>query len=91
MACTITFWILLVLFSIACTAGIMMIGSLSAIVQVQLGMTAVAAANMVVINCLSNFGGRLAVGRLCDKLGETKTLALIFILTIIGLCSSVIL
>lgn len=79
------FWIMLILFSIACTAGIMMIGSLSAIAQVQLEMTAVAAANMVVINCLSNFGGRLVVGKLCDKLGETKTLGLVFILTIIGL------
>lgn len=85
MASSGIFWIMLALFSIACTAGIMMIGSLSAIVQVQLGMTAVAAANMVVINCLSNFGGRLAVGKLCDKLGETKTLGVVFIFTIIGL------
>lgn len=80
-----TFWIMLILFSIACTAGIMMIGSLSAIAQVQLGMTAVTAANMVVVNCLSNFGGRLIVGRLCDKIGETTTLAIIFVLTMIGL------
>lgn len=85
MASTSIFWIMLVLFSIACTAGIMLIGSLSAIAQVQLGMTAVAAANMIVINCLANFGGRLLVGRLCDKLGEIKTLALILIVTIIGL------
>lgn len=85
MASTGVFWIMLVLFSISCTAGIMLIGSLSAIVQVQLKMTAVAAANMVVINCLSNFGGRLIIGKLCDKLGETRTLALVLILTIVGL------
>ena len=85
MVKTGTFWILLVLFSIACTAGIMLIGSLSAIAQIQLGMTAVTAANMVVINCLSNFGGRLIVGKLCDKIGELKTLSIIFVLTIIGL------
>lgn len=85
MVKTGTFWILLVLFSIACTAGIMLIGSLSAIAQTQLGMTAVTAANMVVINCLSNFGGRLIVGKLCDKIGELKTLSIIFVLTIVGL------
>lgn len=85
MTSTVTFWIMLALFSISCTAGIMLIGSLSAIAQVQLGMTAVAAANMVVINCLSNLGGRLIIGKLCDKLGETKTLALVLVLTIVGL------
>lgn len=85
MASTSTFWIMLALFSIACTAGIMLIGALSTIAQVQLGMTAVAAANMIVINCLANFFGRLGIGRLCDKIGELKTLALIFIVTLIGL------
>lgn len=82
---TSTFWILLILFSIACTAGIMMIGSLSNIAQVQLGMTAVTAANMVVINCLANFCGRLIVGKLCDKWGENNTLALVLVVTIVGL------
>lgn len=82
---TSTFWILLVLFSIACTAGIMMIGALSNIAQVQLGMTAVTAANMVVINCLANFCGRLIVGKLCDKWGENNTLTLVLVVTIIGL------
>lgn len=79
------FWLLLILFSIACTAGIMLIGSLSMIAQVQLSMTPIVAANMVVVNTLSNFGGRLITGRLTDKLGQTKTLALILVLTIIGL------
>ncbi|MBA9088368.1 OFA family oxalate/formate antiporter-like MFS transporter [Fontibacillus solani] len=82
---TSTFWIMLVLFSIACTAGIMMIGSLSTIAQVQLGMTAVTAANMVVINCLANFCGRLIVGKLCDKWGENNTLVLVLVVTIVGL------
>ena len=45
MVKTGTFWVLLALFSIACTSGIMMIGSLSGIAQVQLNMTAIAAAN----------------------------------------------
>ncbi|RRK10915.1 MFS transporter [Lactiplantibacillus garii] len=79
------FWSLLLLFSIACTAGIMLIGSLSTIAQVQLQMTPIVAANMVVVNTLANFGGRLLTGKLTDKLGQTKTLAGILILTMVGL------
>ncbi|KZT90882.1 Oxalate/formate antiporter [Lactiplantibacillus plantarum] len=79
------FWALLLLFSISCTAGIMLIGSLSMIAQIQLSMTPVVAANMVVINTLANFGGRLLTGKLVDRFGQTGTLAGILILTIIGL------
>lgn len=79
------FWLMLALFAISCTAGIMLIGSLSPIAQVQLSMTPITAANMVVINTLANFCGRLITGRLTDKLGQTKTLALILILTMVGL------
>jgi len=79
------FWLLLLLFSIACTAGIMLIGSLSMIAQVQLSMTPIVAANMVVVNTLANFGGRILTGTITDKLGQTKTLAGILALTIIGL------
>lgn len=82
---TSRFWLMLALFAISCTAGIMLIGSLSPIAQVQLGMTPVVAANMVVVNTLSNFCGRLITGRLTDKLGQTKTLALILVLTMVGL------
>lgn len=82
---TKTFWIMLVLFSLACTAGIMMIGSLSTIAQTQLSMDPITASNMVVINCLANLCGRLIIGKLCDKIGNAKTLALVLIITIIGL------
>lgn len=85
MLATTTFWLLLLLFSIACTAGIMMIGTLSAIGQVQLGLTPIAAANLVAINLLSNLCGRLIIGKLCDKWGELETLSFIFILTVISL------
>ena len=82
---TKTFWVILVLFSLACTAGIMMIGSLSTIAQTQLSMDPITASNMVVINCLANLCGRLIIGKLCDKIGNAKTLALVLIITIIGL------
>lgn len=85
MVKTSTFWIMLVLFSLACTAGIMMIGSLSTIAQTQLSMDPIEASNMVVINCLANLGGRLIIGKLCDKIGNAKTLALVLVATIVGL------
>ena len=80
-----TFWFMFILFSIACTAGVMLIGSLSVIAQVQLNMLPVAAANLVVVNLISNFCGRLLIGKFCDKVGEEKMLAMIFILTIVSL------
>jgi OFA family oxalate/formate antiporter-like MFS transporter len=82
---TAAFWHMLLLYALAATAGAMMVSVLSPIAQVQLGMEPVIAANMVVANCLANFFGRLAAGRLCDKWGEAKTLILIFVLTVIGL------
>lgn len=79
------FWLLLILFSVACTAGIMLIGSLSSIAQVQLQMTPVVAANMVIVNTLSNFCGRLLTGNAVDKIGPMATLITVLVITIIGL------
>lgn len=79
------FWLLLSLYAIACTSGIMLMSSLSRIGQAQLGMTALAAANLVVFNCLANFVGRIGIGKLCDRLGEIQTLILVLIATIISL------
>lgn len=62
-----------------------MIGALSSIGQVQLGLTPITAANLVAVNLLSNLCGRLIIGKLCDKWGELETLALIFVLTVISL------
>ncbi len=88
------FWLMLALYSLAATAGVMMVSSLSPIAQVQLGLSAVAAAGLVSLNCLANFAGRLGFGRLCDLWGESRTLVLLYALTIIGLagmsaCASV--
>lgn len=82
---SLNFWLLLLLFAIACTAGIMLIGSLSSIAQIQLQLTPIVAANFVVVNTLANFFGRMITGRAVDKLGETLTLLVILTLTIIGL------
>lgn len=85
MVKTPTFWLILIIFAIAATSGLMLIGKLSAIVQTQLGFDAVTAANFVMINTAANLVGRLTTGKLCDKIGEIPTLAGIIVLTIIGL------
>lgn len=85
MMSSLNFWLLLLLFAIACTAGIMLIGSLSTIAQMQLELPPIVAANFVVVNTLANFFGRMITGRAVDRLGETKTLLFILFLTIIGL------
>lgn len=79
------FWLLLILFALSCTAGIMMIGSLSTIVQTQLGVDPIVASNFVAINCIANLCGRLIIGKFCDKVGELKTLVGILIITAMAL------
>ena len=81
MVKTTKFWVMLILFALSCTAGIMMIGSLSTIVQTQLGVSPITASNFVAINCIANLCGRLIIGKFCDKVGEAKTLVAILIIT----------
>ena len=58
---------------------------MSTIAQTQLSITALEASNLVAINALANLVGRLAIGKLSDKIGAEKTLAMILILTAISL------
>lgn len=81
MVKTFKFWVMLLLFALSCTAGIMMIGSLSTIVQTQLGLDPITASNFVAINCIANLCGRLIIGKFCDKVGEAKTLVGILLVT----------
>lgn len=85
MVKTSKFWLLLVLFALSCTAGIMMIGSLSTIVQTQLVIDPIVASNFVAVNCIANLCGRLMIGKFCDKVGELKTLVGILIVTALAL------
>lgn len=82
---TVKFWIMLLLFALSCTAGIMMIGSLSTIAQTQLGVDPIMASNFVAVNCIANLCGRLIIGKFCDKVGEAKTLIGILVATILSL------
>lgn len=78
---TVRFWMMLILFALSCTAGIMMIGSLSTIAQTQLGVDPITASNFVAVNCIANLCGRLIIGKFCDKVGEAQTLVGILIVT----------
>ena len=79
------FWLLIVMFAIGNTAGLMMISNLSPIAQGQLAIAEGGAATLVSINCLANFSGRLIMGRLVDKLGEIKCLTIIYAVTMVSL------
>ena len=84
------FYVLLLVYAAAATAGTMLVGALSSIAQYQVGqvgaMTAAAFGAMVVsINTLSNFVGRLAFGALYDKLGAFKCLAVMLIATVLAM------
>ena len=82
---TSKFYVMLILFALSCTAGIMMIGSLSTIAQTQLGVDPIVASNFVAINCIANLCGRLIIGKFCDQVGEAKTLVGILIITALSL------
>lgn len=71
---TPTFWMLYVLFVLACTPTMMMLGCVAKIGQEQAGMSAAQAALSVSLLAIFNFCGRLFFGTVSDKLGRYKTL-----------------
>lgn len=82
---TLRFWFMFILFILAATASTMMVGALSNIAQAQLGVSPLEAANFVAINALSYLVGRLLVGRVYDKIGPLKMLAVLLVLIIAAL------
>lgn len=75
------FYIMLILFISATTAGNMFIGANYSIAQIQIGMDASSAAMAVSICALANFGGRILFGYLTDKLGAVKSLLISLCIT----------
>lgn len=72
MIATPLFWSLLAIFICACTAGTMMINSISLIAQKQMGVAATAGALAVSVSTALNFVGRLSFGAIYDKIGGFK-------------------
>lgn len=87
MVRTPVFWAMLAIFACAAAAGTMLVTSLSAIAQYQVGavgaMSAASFGAMAVsISTISNFVGRLGFGAIFDKLGGYLSLVISLALTI---------
>jgi MFS transporter, OFA family, oxalate/formate antiporter len=79
------FYLLIIVFICASTAGTMMINSTSVIAQTQLGTAATVGAIAVSVSTLLNFIGRLSFGVIYDRLGDFKALLISLVMTIVAL------
>ena len=91
MVRTLRFWVLIVTFAFAATAGTLLVGKVASIAAVQLfddpaSSAAVALGGVVVtVNTCANLVGRLSFGQIIDKLGTYKSLLVSLVVTIIAL------
>ncbi|MGQ9532276.1 MAG: L-lactate MFS transporter [Desulfotomaculales bacterium] len=76
MVRTPQFWSLLVCFALSSSAGLMVIGHLAKIAQVQAGIGW--GYVPVALLAVANGGGRVLTGWLSDRLGRTNTMLLVF-------------
>jgi MFS family permease len=79
------FYVMLLLLCCGAFSGLMVISQASLIAQGMIGMSAATSAAAVSALALFNTCGRIAAGAVSDKLGVVRTLAGIFIVSIIGL------
>lgn len=73
------FWMLWVMFMFGAAAGLMVIGNLKPF-GIFSGLSAIVAGSAVGILALFNGGGRIIWGTASDKLGRSKSMALMFVL-----------
>lgn len=91
MVKTPRFWVLIVTFACAATAGTLLVGKVASIAAVQLfadptSAAAVALGGVVVsVNTCANLVGRLSFGQIVDKLGAYKSLLISLVVTIVAL------
>ena len=91
MVKTPRFWVLIVTFACAATAGTLLVGKVASIAAVQLfadptSAAAVALGGVVVsVNTCANLVGRLSFGQIIDKLGAYKSLLVSLVVTIVAL------
>ncbi|PSW08710.1 oxalate:formate antiporter [Photobacterium rosenbergii] len=72
------FYSLWIMFALASSAGLMVIGNITLIASQQANITE--AAFLVVVLSIFNSGGRVAAGILADKIGGLRTLTIAFIM-----------
>lgn len=91
MVGTPRFWVLLVTFACAATAGTLLVGKVASIAAVQLfsdpnSAAAVALGGTVVtVNTVANLVGRLTFGQITDKIGGYRSLLVMLVITIAAL------
>lgn len=91
MVKTPRFWVLIITFAFAATAGTLLVGKVASIAAVQLfsdanSAEAVAVGGLVVtVNTLANLVGRLSFGQITDKIGGYKSLLVMLVITIFAL------
>ncbi|MFZ5643018.1 MAG: L-lactate MFS transporter [Bacillota bacterium] len=78
MLATPQFWLLWIMFCFAASAGLMIIGHLAKISQIQGGINW--GFILVAVLAVANAGGRVLAGWLSDKLGRTNTMLIVFCL-----------
>ncbi len=69
------FWLLWLLYFIGAGAGLMVIGSVAGMAKASLGANVFLA---VALLAVGNAGGRIVAGTLSDKIGRSRTLAMVF-------------
>lgn len=79
------FYFMMLIMMCGAISGMMCISQASGIAQKLVGLSASAATGAVSILALFNTGGRIAAGKISDKLGRTKTLGIGLALSLIGL------
>lgn len=91
MVKTPRFWVLIITFAFAATAGTLLVGKVATIATVQLfadttSAEAIAVSGLVVtVNTLANLFGRLSFGQITDKIGGYKSLLVMLAITIFAL------
>lgn len=85
MLSTPIFYVMITLLICGAFYGLMCTSLASAIAQNMVGMTRAAAAIVVSVLALFNTSGRIVAGYISDKIGRINTLAVAFVVSIIGL------
>ena len=78
---TARFYILWILYTLACVSGLMIIAHAGHIAEARIGVSPPAAATAVVLLGVANAGGRLFWGAVSDKIGRYQTLILMYAIT----------
>lgn len=75
------FYVIWVMYTIACVSGLMIIGHAATIGQEIIKLSAATAAAAVSIMSLANAGGRVFWGAVSDRIGQYSTLIIMFIIS----------